>query len=251
MKNKKVKTLIKEVLKELYRQRSRASSTYDDYEIEFDALVIPGLSTENDVVKASISIGYDANPGESERGMFGPPERSSPGEGPSVEIVDSWPTSVRIQNKSGKETEYDPNKLTSEQQIILHKAIEDHVSQNEESITNTILDTLDFSSEPTERDYDVDEVIQPQYVEDGSLKLIGGSIIKSLISDGIAIEKWNIYEHDKNTIMFQIYLKLIKSPEIRKLLILNGSYHGAMRMYSYKNLICVEMKVDRNKTRIF
>ena len=179
--------------------------------------------------------------------MFGPPERSSPGEGPSVEIVDSWPTSVRIQDKSGKETEYDPNKLTSEQQIILHKAIEDHVSQNEESITNTILDTLDFSSEPTERDYDVDEVIQPQYVEDGSLKLIGGSIIKSLISDGIAIEKWNIYEYDKNTIMFQIYLKLIKSPEIRKLLMLNGSYHGTMRMYSYKNLICVEMKVDRNR----
>ena len=212
------------------------------------ALVIPGLSTENDMVKVSVSIGYDARtPDNLKEVCLVLQNVLLPEEGPSVEIVDSWPTSVRIQDKSGKETEYDPNKLTSEQQIILHKAIEDHVSQNEESITNTILDTLDFSSEPTERDYDVDEVIQPQYVEDGSLKFIGGSIIKSLISDGVAIEKWNIYEHDKNTIMFQIYLKLIKSPEIRKLLMLNGSYHGTMRMYSDKNLICVEIKVDRNR----
>jgi hypothetical protein len=249
MKNKKVKTLIKEVLKELYRQRSRASSTYDDYEIEFDALVIPGLSTENDMIKASVSIGYDTTPGESERGMFGPPERSSPGEGPSVEIIDSWPTSMRIQDKSGKETEYDPNKLTSEQQIILHKAIEDYVSQNEESITNTILDTLDFSSEPTERDYDVDEVIQPQYVEDRDLKASGLRIVESLVAWGVNIEKWNIYEQDKNTIILQLYFKLIKSHAIWILLNMVHKHNGELRMYPDKTFIGADIKMARKNLR--
>jgi hypothetical protein len=251
VKKSQLKPVIKEVLKELYRQRSRASSTYDDYETEFEALVIPGLSTENDTVKVSISIGYNADAGEPARGMFGPPEYSSPGEGPSVEIVDSWPTSVRIQDKSGKETEYDPNKLTKEQQIIIKKAIDDHVSQNDEKITDMILDTLDFDSGSYEPDFnDVDErvgeVVSPKYVESRSLRFAGTRMIKYLTAIGVTtIEKWNIHEHDAKTIRLQVYFKLLKSREIRKLLSFAGTYRSEMRMYAYKDLVGMDFTINK------
>jgi hypothetical protein len=251
MKDKKLKVAIKEVLAELYRRRSNASSTYDDYEIEFDALVIPGLSTENELVKVSVSIGYNAESGDEARGMFGPPERSSPGEGPSVEIVDSWPTSVRVYDKSGKETEYDPNKLTSEQQIILHKAIEDYVSQNEDTISDKILDTIDFDSGSSGPDYDdidehLSEILRPQYSDNRELRFVGSRMIKYLTSIGLTtVEKWNIYEYDAKTIRLQVYFKLLKSREMRKLLSFAGTYHSEMRLYAYKDLIGIDFTINK------
>ena len=56
MKKEKLKVLVKVVLKEMYGKRNASSSTYENYDIEFESLVIPGLSTENDMVKASVSI---------------------------------------------------------------------------------------------------------------------------------------------------------------------------------------------------
>ena len=118
MKKEQLKKLVRIVLNEIYRRQSHASSTYDDYEIDFESLVIPGISTEEDSVQVSVRIGYEASSGYEATGMFGPPEHSSPGEGASVEIVDYWPTSVRVTNKVGQEKEFDPNKFTTEQQFL-------------------------------------------------------------------------------------------------------------------------------------
>jgi hypothetical protein len=250
MKTEKLKILIKEVLSELYNRGSNASDTYDDYEIEFESLVIPGLSTETESVNVSVSIGYNFDAGHEATGMFGPPERSSPGEGASVEIVDYWPTSVRVVDAAGKETEYNPDKLTSEQQTILKKAIEDHVSQNENTINDRILNTIDVDSGSSEPDYnDVDETTHPQDDENRKLKASGNRMVESLIAWGINIEKWNIYEMDKNTIMLQLYFKLIKSKAIWTLLNMMARHNGDLRMYPDKDFIGVDIKIDKKNLR--
>jgi hypothetical protein len=154
MKKEKLKILIKEVLKEMYGRRNASSSTYENYDIEFESLVIPGISTEDDSVEVSVSIGYDAEAGYEARGMFGPPEQSSPGEGASVDIVNYWPTSVRVKSKLGEEKEYDPNKFTTDQQTVLKNAVEEHMDQNDEKIRDMILNTIDFDSEPDYADVD-------------------------------------------------------------------------------------------------
>jgi hypothetical protein len=142
MKKEKLKILIKEVLKELYSKtfnESVSSSTYDDYDIEFESLVIPGISTENDKVEVTISIDYDSDTGHEPRGMFGAPEHSTAGEGPSVELVGDTVTSVRIQGK-----EIDLKLFKPDQIKILNDAVKQHINDNEENITNKILDSLGY-----------------------------------------------------------------------------------------------------------
>ena len=148
MKKEKLKVLIKVVLKEMYGRRNASSSTYENYDIEFESLVIPGISTEDDSVEVSVSIGYDAESGYEAKGMFGSPEQSSPGEGASVDIVNYWPTSVRVKSKLSGEKEYDPNKFTTDQQTVLKNAVEEHMDQNDEKIRDMILNTIDFDSVP-------------------------------------------------------------------------------------------------------
>jgi hypothetical protein len=145
MKKEQLKILVREVLKEMvYSRRSSSSDTYEGYDIEFESLIIPGISTENDTVSVLVSIEYDFDPGYEPKGMFGPPECSDPGEGASINVTDYWPTSLRVSNEAGKETEYEPDKLTVDQQEILKKAIEDHMYQNENKIDDMILNTLGF-----------------------------------------------------------------------------------------------------------
>lgn len=142
MKREKLKILIKEVLKELYNRKlneSASSGTYDDYDIEFESLVIPGISTENDKVEVTVSIDYDADTGHEPTGMFGPPEHSTPGEGPSVELVGDTVTSVRVQEK-----EIDLKLFKPDQIAILNDAVKQYINDNEENITNKILDSLGY-----------------------------------------------------------------------------------------------------------
>jgi hypothetical protein len=147
MKKSQLKMLVKEVLREMaHGGRSNVSDTYDGYEIEFESLAIPDISTENDAVTVTVSIQYNANAGYEPRGMFGPPEHSDPGEGASVEVVDYWPTSVVVwgPEMGDNQREYDPEKLTPEQQAVLKKAIENHMTQNESKIDDMLLDKIDF-----------------------------------------------------------------------------------------------------------
>ena len=149
MKREQLKVLVREVLKEMAYggRKSNVSDTYEGYDIDLESLTIPGLSTENDTVSVSVSIEYDATAGYEPRGTFGPPEHSDPGEGASVEVTNYWPTSLRVTNEAGQETEYEPDKLTPEQQLVLKKAIADHMYHNESKIDDMILDKIDFSSE--------------------------------------------------------------------------------------------------------
>jgi hypothetical protein len=145
MKKSQLKVLIREILKEIYHSKGiNISETYDDYEIEFESLAIPGISTEDDTVYVSMSINYDASSGY-ESSMYGPPEKSYAGEGPSVEITGYHPVSIRVLNSKGKETEYDPKELTEEQRKILEQAIDEHMVRNESKIEDMILDKVEFS----------------------------------------------------------------------------------------------------------
>ena len=142
MKKSQLKPLIKEVLKELYSRKlkeSVSSGTYNDYDIEFESLVIPGISTENDKVEATVSIDYDANIGHEPTGMFVSPEHSTPGEGSSVELVGDTVTSVRINDKEIDLKSFKPDQIT-----ILNDAIKQYINDNEENITNKILDSLGY-----------------------------------------------------------------------------------------------------------
>jgi hypothetical protein len=142
MKREKLKILIKEVLKEFYDRKlneSASSSTYDDYDIEFESLVIPGISTENDKVEVTVSIDYDADTGHEPTGMFGPPERSTPGEGPSVELNGDTITSVRVGGKEIDLASFKPDQIA-----ILNDAVKQYINDNEEKITDRILNSLGY-----------------------------------------------------------------------------------------------------------
>ena len=125
---------------------SVSSGTYDDYDIEFESLVIPGISTENDKVEVTVSIDYDSDTGHEPRGMFGAPEHSEEGEGPSVELAGDTITSVRIWGpKMGdNKKEIDLKLFKPDQIAILNNAVKQHINDNEENITNKILDSLGY-----------------------------------------------------------------------------------------------------------
>jgi hypothetical protein len=144
-----LKPLIKMVLTEMARRRSGANGDYDEHEIELDNLAIPGICEAGDYVLITATIQYNADPGYPDRGMFGPPEYSEQGEGPSVEIVNQYPTSLKVVNAAGQETEYDDfSQWPPESVQILNAAVEQDVNQNQSDIESKILDTIDFDYDP-------------------------------------------------------------------------------------------------------
>lgn len=147
------------VLAEMARRRSGASGEYEDYEIELDNLAIPGVCELGDSALITVTIEYNAD-GGCEGQYYGPPERCYPGEGPSVEIVNQYPTSLKITNEAGQTVEYDDfSKWPPESLKILNVAVEQNVNANESDIESKILDTIDFdydprADEPDDRDWD-------------------------------------------------------------------------------------------------
>ena len=142
MKREKLKILVKEVLREFYNRKLKetvSSSTYDDYDMEFESLVIPGISTENDKVEVTVSIDYDADSGHEPKGIFGAPEYATPGEGPSVELNGDTVTSVRVNGK-----EIDLKLFKPDQIVILNDAVKQYINDNEEKITDRILNSLGY-----------------------------------------------------------------------------------------------------------
>ena len=139
MKSSKLKPLIKSILKEIYKI-NESSGTIDSYEISFDSLIIPGLSTRGDSITVSISLDYDVQDGAEEQGMFGSPEHSSPAESDMVNILD-WNFGVlTITNQSGQSREKGDLQTISKQQFeILKKSINNYIESNEDEIKEYIL----------------------------------------------------------------------------------------------------------------
>lgn len=157
MKIKKLKPLIKAVLREMYsKQLNESSGTIEDYEIEFESLVIPGLTTESDGVIVTINIDYDGTPGVEAKGMFGPPEHSSPAEGAEVNVLDWDFNLLTITPEQGQPREIDNfQSLPKDQFEALKKAVNDYIQSNKEKIEEQILEKIG-DIEPEERDWEDD-----------------------------------------------------------------------------------------------
>ncbi len=160
MKKSKLKPLIKTVLREMYKKQLNewSSGTEEDYEIEFDSLVIPGLTTDTDAVMVTINIEYEAQPGVEAKGMFGPPENSSPAEGAEVNVTDWDFQLLTITPEQGQPREIDNfQSLSREQFEILKKAVNNYVEANRDKIEDQILEK-EGSAEPDypEPDHDDD-----------------------------------------------------------------------------------------------
>ena len=119
---------------------NESSGTIEDYEIEFDSLVIPGLTTESDSIMVTINIEYEA-PGVEAKGMFGPPENSSPAEGAEVNVTDWDFQLLTITPEQGQPREIDNfQSLSREQFEILKKAVNNYVETNRDKIEDQILE---------------------------------------------------------------------------------------------------------------
>jgi len=161
VKKSQLKPLIKTVLREIYKKQLNewSSGIEENYEIEFDSLVIPGLTTENDAVTVTINIEYEGQPGTPARGMFGPPENSSPAESDELNILDWDFVLLTITPEQGQPKEIDNfQTLSKEQFMVLKKAVNDYIEINEDKIEGEILKKLgniepDYPEPDREDDY--------------------------------------------------------------------------------------------------
>ena len=143
MRKDKLKPLIKTVLREMYKKQLNewSSGTMEDYEIEFESLVIPGLTTDAEAVTVTVSLEYEAQAGVEAKGMFGPPENSSPAEGAEVNLLDWDFQLLTITPEQGQSKEIDNfRSLAPEQFEALKKAVNDYIQTNKEKIEGQILE---------------------------------------------------------------------------------------------------------------
>ena len=150
MKKSQLKTLLKEIIKEISRGRvSSGGNEYENYEIELESLVIPGISNVNQGATITVNIEYDVDPGQPAVGMGGPPEYSEPEIGSSVEITKVSIVGVKIYDESGEnEAILELNKLTPEQLKSITDVANSYIDKNRQRIESEIMDSVD-----TEPDY--------------------------------------------------------------------------------------------------
>lgn len=158
MKSEQLKQLIKGVLKEMRRRRSSASGEYDLEDIEIDGQTIAKIITPEHMLKFSIRVEYDADPGYPARGMFGPPENSEPGEGASAEMIDAYMIGLAISPpKSQEYVEVNVDRLQQKFPQLyqaFNKIAYAYVDKNWSSIEEQILDSLGDADSWNEPDYD-------------------------------------------------------------------------------------------------
>lgn len=145
MKESELKPLVKQILREMFKKQLNewSSDTMDDYDIEFEHLVIPGLSTETDSVIVTVSLSYEANPGSSARGLSGPPEHSEPGEDAEVHLLDWDFSHVTINPQEGQPKKIDDFKSINKEQFeLLKKSVNDYISANKDVIEGQILEKI-------------------------------------------------------------------------------------------------------------
>ena len=91
----------------------------------------------------------------------------------------------------------------------------------------------------------LNEILPPRNNPPNELRPRGAIVVGRLTHNSVKVERWNIYEYDENTVMIQLYFKLLKQREIMNILGLINMYHCDMRMYSDKDLVCVDLKIDK------
>ena len=149
MKKSQLKTLLKEIIKEISRGRVSGGNEYENYEIELESLVIPGMSNANQGATITVNIEYDADPGQQAVGMGGPPEYSEPEIGSSIDITNVSVIGVKIYDESGEnEAVLDLSKLLPEQLKVITDAAKLYVDKNRKQIESEIMNSVD-----TEPDY--------------------------------------------------------------------------------------------------
>lgn len=155
MKKSQLKTLLKEIIKEISRGRIRSGGNeLENYEIELESLMIPGVSNENQGVTITVNIEYDDDPGQPEFGMGGPPEYSEPAVDPSIEITNASVVGVKIYDENGEnEVIIDLHRLTPEQLKVITTAANSHIDKNRQRIESEIMDSVDTEPDyPDDRD---------------------------------------------------------------------------------------------------
>lgn len=128
MKESELKPLVKQVLREMFKKQLNEwiSDEMENYEIVFEPLVIPGLSTETDTVTVVLSLSYDA-------------------EGDEVHLLDWDFMFVKITPEQGEEKiidDFSSKSVTPEQFKLLKKAVNDYISANKDVIEGDISDKL-------------------------------------------------------------------------------------------------------------
>ena len=155
MKKSQLKTLLKEIIKEISKGRiSSGGNEYENYEIELESLVIPGISNANQRSIITVNIEYDADSGQKAVGMDGPPEYSDPEIGSSINITNVSVIGVKIYDESDEnEAVIDLNRLSSEQLKAVTDAARLYMDKNRKRIESEIMDSVNT---------------EPDYPDDGS-----------------------------------------------------------------------------------
>ena len=148
----KLKPILKTIIREIYRRKLHESTSgvYKNYEVELDSVVVPGLTTEDDWIVVLLNIECEAQAGVEAKGLFGPPERSSPAENSEFHILDWDIKKITILDERAKPTRVITNiaELTPEQLAALKQHISAYIEQNKKEIESKIVSSID-----TEPDY--------------------------------------------------------------------------------------------------
>jgi len=161
MKIEKLKPLVKAILMELYNKKllKEGSGTLDNHEIQLEGLVIPGLTTEDDLVIVDVNIDYETSPDIPARGMFGPPEKSSPAESGDFSVMDFNIGAISIQHGENRPEQYDIKQLTPPQLMVLKKAVDEYIENNQDEFEQAALDKasdeVDYGGDKELEDYDL------------------------------------------------------------------------------------------------
>ena len=93
----------------------------------------------------------------------------------------------------------------------------------------------------------LNEIFQLQDGSNAKLKLLGKQIERRLTSYGIKVEKWNIKERDKRTVLFQLSFKLLKYSTLKRLISIVETYGEEMRMYPGDYAIGMDIIINKDK----
>lgn len=141
MTKEQIKPLIKKILKEYYRKTLNESSsgTLEDYEIELENLVIPGVTIDTDVITVTINLEYEVSDGYDELGQFGSHERAVPAEDGEVDLHNYDISSIKVTAINGKSVDIDSDAFEPAHLQMIKIQVNDYLDKNEDSIKQMIL----------------------------------------------------------------------------------------------------------------
>jgi hypothetical protein len=156
MKKNELKDLIKEMVNEMRSGFSNGEQDFED--IEVDGQTVGNIITPEHTLKFTVRVTYDADAGESAKGMFGPPEHSSPGSESSAELIDAHMIHLEVMAPGSNDyVEMNLQNLKQKYPQIyqqFHKIAYEYVSSHWREFEDKILDDLNAGSGTDEPDRD-------------------------------------------------------------------------------------------------